>query len=505
LTKFHFGEAKAVETKRWSLQSLQMSKAQSIQNIADQLEAIYDESVDNLRRAVASYIRDRSAPDQKSRAKGIFAYPELRIDYAGGATLRPAIARAFARLTQPGTYASSIARPTLFRNYLVEQLEHLIRDYEVKISVGRSASEIPYPYVIEDSGIEIGDVGTAELSRFFPSNELMFIGDEVADGTWTPSEVRPLALFDGPRTDFSLARLKHYTGTPPEHFQHYVLFTNYVRYVDEFVRVAIDEVRRPDSRFTALSVPGALYERGDLTDAEAQIAAGQWRRHQMPAYHLMADDRTGITLVNIGVGPSNAKTICDHVAVLRPEVWLMIGHCGGLRPSQTIGDYVLAHAYLRDDHVLDDVLPPEIPLPVIAEVQKALFDATVTITDEDEDSVKRRLRTGTVVTTDDRNWELRYAASSLRFNQSRAVAIDMESATVAAQGYRFRVPYGTLLCVSDKPLHGELKLPGQANAFYERAISQHLRIGIEALGLLQLEGEGLHSRKLRSFDEPPLR
>ena len=482
-----------------------MSKAQSIQNIADQLEAIYDESVDNLRRAVASYIRDRSAPDQKSRAKGIFAYPELRIDYAGGATLRPAIARAFARLTQPGTYASSIARPTLFRNYLVEQLEHLIRDYEVKISVGRSASEIPYPYVIEDSGIEIGDVGTAELSRFFPSNELMFIGDEVADGTWTPSEVRPLALFDGPRTDFSLARLKHYTGTPPEHFQHYVLFTNYVRYVDEFVRVAIDEVRRPDSRFTALSVPGALYERGDLTDAEAQIAAGQWRRHQMPAYHLMADDRTGITLVNIGVGPSNAKTICDHVAVLRPEVWLMIGHCGGLRPSQTIGDYVLAHAYLRDDHVLDDVLPPEIPLPVIAEVQKALFDATVTITDEDEDSVKRRLRTGTVVTTDDRNWELRYAASSLRFNQSRAVAIDMESATVAAQGYRFRVPYGTLLCVSDKPLHGELKLPGQANAFYERAISQHLRIGIEALGLLQLEGEGLHSRKLRSFDEPPLR
>jgi len=155
--------------------------------------------------------------------------------------------------------------------------------------------------------------------------------------------------------------------------------------------------------------------------------------------------------------------------------------------------------------MIDDVLPPEVPLPAIAEVQKALFEAALTITGEDEDSVKQRLRTGTVVTTDDRNWELRYAASSLRFNQSRAVAIDMESATVAAQGYRFRVPYGTLLCVSDKPLHGELKLPGQANAFYERAISQHLRIGIEALGLLQLEGEGLHSRKLRSFDEPPLR
>jgi AMP nucleosidase len=134
-----------------------------------------------------------------------------------------------------------------------------------------------------------------------------------------------------------------------------------------------------------------------------------------------------------------------------------------------------------------------------------LFNAALEVTGEDEDSVKQRLRTGTVVTTDDRNWELRFAASALRLNQSRAVAIDMESATVAAQGYRFRVPYGTLLCVSDKPLHGELKLPGQANAFYERAISQHLRIGIEALNLLQQEGEGLHSRKLRSFDEPPLR
>jgi AMP nucleosidase len=345
------------------------------------------------------------------------------------------------------------------------------------------------------------------LSRWFPSTDLVHIGDEVADGAWDLAldPTRPLALFDALRTDFSLARLKHYTGTPPEHFQRFVLFTNYVRYVDEFVRFAIGALRDPESRFTGLSVPGGIYDHGDLADAEAQIAAGVWRRHQMPAYHLMTPGGDGITLVNIGVGPSNAKTICDHIAVLRPEAWLMIGHCGGLRPSQTIGDYVLAHAYLRDDHVLDDVLPIEIPIPAIAEVQTALHQAALTVTGEDDEEIKTRLRTGTVVTTDDRNWELRYTLSALRFNQSRAVAIDMESATVAAQGYRFRVPYGTLLCVSDKPLHGELKLPGQANAFYERAISQHLRIGIETLDLLRQEGDGLHSRKLRSFDEPPLR
>jgi len=109
------------------------------------------------------------------------------------------------------------------------------------------------------------------------------------------------------------------------------------------------------------------------------------------------------------------------------------------------------------------------------------------------------------VTTDDRNWELRYTSSALRFSQSRAVGIDMESATIAAQGYRFRVPYGTLLCVSDKPLHGEIKLPGQANRFYERAISEHIQIGIATVDLLRQEGARLHSRKLRAFEEPPFR
>ena len=149
----------------------------------------------------------------------------------------------------------------------------------------------------------------------------------------------------------------------------------------------------------------------------------------------IAPDGGGITLVNIGVGPSNAKTICDHIAVLRPEVWLMIGHCGGLRPSQTIGDYVLAHAYLRDDHVLDDVLPVEIPLPAIAEVQQALYGAAEEVSGAHGADLKQRMRTGTVVTTDDRNWELQYTQSARRMSLSRAVGVDMESATIAANGF----------------------------------------------------------------------
>jgi AMP nucleosidase len=484
-----------------------MTTPEDIPALVDSLCEISDKSISCLRSALARYLNDGERPDPEARARGLFAYPELRIDYRHDQpTEFPT--RAYGRLNRPGRYATSIAQPRLFRKYLTEQLHLLVEDYAVEVSVGRSASEIPYPYVLDGTDdLRLDGALAADLGRWFPTTELAHIGDEIADGAWDhrARDWRPLALFDGPRVDFSLARLKHYTGTPSEHTQRYILFTNYVRYVDEFVRFAIAELRREDSPYEALSAAGGVTVTRDTPDAEAKVAEGNWRRHQMPAYHLIAPRGGGITLVNIGVGPSNAKTICDHLAVMRPEAWLMIGHCGGLRPSQTIGDYVLAHAYLRDDHVLDDVLPTEIPLPAIAEVQQALFDAAAQVTGEAPQALKKRLRTGTVVTTDDRNWELRYTLSALRFNQSRAVAIDMESATVAAQGYRFRVPYGTLLCVSDKPIHGEIKLPGQANAFYERAISQHLRIGMEALRILKRDGVQLHSRKLRSFDEPPFR
>jgi AMP nucleosidase len=476
--------------------------------ILDALIERHEAAVDNLRRAIAAYLRDRTLPDGEARRRGLFAYPELRIDYEAEGSI-PRFTRAFARLNQSGSYATSITRPRMFRRYLEEQLALLVRDYRVRISVGLSEQEIPYSYVLDGASEELSLDGAvaSELARWFPSVRLPDIGDEIADGIYAqaPDAARPLSLFEGPRVDFSLARLKHYSGTPAEDFRPYILFTNYIRYVDEFVGWALGELKKPDSPYEALSVAGGVLVTRDTPAPERAIAEGNWRKVQMPAYHLIGKDGRGVTLVNIGVGPSNAKTICDHLAVLRPEAWLMIGHCGGLRPSQTIGDYVLAHAYLRDDHVMDDVLPVEIPIPPIAEVQQALFQAAEKVSGETGDELKRRLRTGTVVTTDDRNWELRYSLSALRFNQSRAVAIDMESATIAAQGYRFRVPYGTLLCVSDKPIHGEIKLPGQANRFYERAISQHLRIGLETIELLRAQGGKLHSRKLRSFDEPPFR
>ena len=489
----------------------------SAAEIVRQLRQIYDEAVAALQTDLQAYLATRQKPSRPLRDAGRYCYPKLAIVWKGVlddedealvmANRHPEVNRAYARFSRPGIYSSSITRPDIFGDYIEEQLDLLIRDYGAECTVSLSDQEIPYPYVLDGAGLDLNSVSAIDLSRHFPATELALIGNEVADGiSFIDADGHhPLVLFDGLRSDFSIARLRHYTGTPAEHTQGYILLTNYNRYVDVFVAYALEQLKKPDSPYTALSCCGNFIITKDTPDPEALIAASTWRKHQMPAYHLLAPGRQGISLVNIGVGPSNAKNITDHLAVMRPHAWLMIGHCGGLRASQSIGDYVLAHAYLRDDHVMDDVLPVEIPIPPIAEVQQAFHQAAVQVTGQDGEDLKKRLRTGTVVTTDDRNWELKYSLSARRFSQSRAIAIDMESATLAAQGYRFRVPYGTLLCVSDKPLHGELKLPGQANHFYERAIAEHIQIGIETVSILRDFGSKLHSRKLRAFDEPPFR
>ncbi|MXO71540.1 AMP nucleosidase [Alteraurantiacibacter buctensis] len=471
--------------------------------IIDQLAGLYEASVARLRADIAAFAKDGTPPPPQRRHDGSYAYPELRVSYPGGG-VRGEGQRAFGRLNVTGDYSTTVTRPDLFGDYLAEQLDLILADYPVQVTVRPSTQEIPFPYVLDGShGADMAGIRPTDLARHFPTTELALIGDEIADCIDVPGLERPLSLFDGLRTDFSLARLSHYTGTRPDDFQDFVLLTNYHRYIDEFVDWAGAQVGR--GTYTALTGAGGLDLRETTANARAYLNETTWKRHQMPAYHLHAPGRAGITLVNIGVGPSNAKTITDHLAVLRPHAWLMIGHCGGLRPSQQIGDFVLAHAYLRDDHVLDSVLPPEIPLPAIAEVQQALYAAAEEVSGAQGSDLKQRMRTGTVVTTDDRNWELRYTQSARRLSLSRAVAIEMESATVAAQGYRFRVPYGTLLCVSDKPLHGEIKLPGQANLFYEQAIAGHLQIGIRSCELLRAEGARLHSRKLRAFNEPPFR
>jgi AMP nucleosidase len=477
-------------------------------------EAAVDGLIERHAKATASlkscldrYLKDRTPPTAQERQS--FCYPQLRVTYEAQG-LQPTISRAYAKFQGPGAYATTITEPAHFKRYLIEQLTHLRRDYNATIEVLPSRVEIPYPYVLQGRNeLGLGNISAAELALHFPVPKLALVGDEIADGIWhaPKGEPLPLALFDAVRIDYSLKRLQHYTGTHWSHIQPWILLTNYHRYVDQFVAWARERLKA-DKSYKALHLPGGA----TITAADPDAAITktlnetEWHRFQMPGYHLSRNDgEGGVSLINIGVGPSNAKNMTDHLAVLRPHCWLMIGHCGGLRQSQRIGDYVLAHGYLRQDNILDAVVPPEIPIPALAEIQLALQSAAANVTGESGEALKSRLRTGTVVTYDDRNWELRWSQERRNINLSRAIAVDMESGTIAAQGYRLRVPYGTLLCVSDKPLHGEIKLPGAANAFYDRAVGEHLLIGLEAVNVLRGDRAGLHSRKLRSFDEPPFR
>jgi AMP nucleosidase len=473
-----------------------LKPAASPEDAVAQLTALYESHLARLTQGFNAFVATGTPP---AGEPAVYPYLCLKVQSAPAS----ATGLAFGKVSEPGLYGTTITAPALFRSYLLEQLELITRNHDAKIFVGESAVCIPLTFAVERAVAQFPPDLRARLPQYFPMPDLASTHDDIADGRLIDKDSwpRPLALFSAERVDYSLHRLRHYTATDPAHFQNFVLFTNYQRYVEEFIAYGRAEVQA--GRYKAFVVPGNHV----ITKDHAEPVPSLAKTPQMPAYHLAAEGNWGVTLINIGIGPSNAKTITDHLAVLRPHVWLMIGHCGGLRESQRLGDYVLAHAYLRDDNVLDEALPIEIPLPTIAEVQLALSHAVSEVTGRKGPELKQRLRTGTVVTTDDRNWELNFNDLALRFNQSRAIAIDMESATIAANGYRFRVPYGTLLCVSDRPLHGEIKLAGMADAFYEESVSQHLQIGIRAIELLR-EGAtagALHSRKLRSFIEPAFR
>lgn len=462
---------------------------------------IYEKNANRLRAALDAYLKRKKVPDL-----GDACYPYVGITVESD-DFRAASSRAYGTLPAAGVFGTTLTRPDLYRSYYLEQMTLLMRNHRRPLVVGVSDRPIPLPFVVEAVEQNGGNIDAAELQRRFPLPDLASIDDSIVNGTYPrgEGETRPLALFEAERVDYSLVRLAHYTGTSANYFQRFVLFTNYQRYVDAFVAFALREVEE-GTTFKAFVGPGNEITHNPRLIDPIVPSRKPSTTPQMPAYHLMLDRHMGVTLVNIGVGPSNAKTITDHLAVLRPHCWLMIGHCGGLRKTQRLGDYVLAHAYARSDHVLDEDLPVWVPVPPIAEIQVALTQAVAEAMGHSGAELKSRLRTGTVFTTDDRDWELRQEELSRRLHHSRAIAVDMESATIAANGYRFRVPYGTLLCVSDKPLHGELKLPGMADQFYRDRVDQHLRIGIMTVKKIHDQGvEQLHSRKLRSFDEPGFR
>ncbi|QDQ29195.1 AMP nucleosidase [Chitinimonas arctica] len=471
----------------------------------DKVREIYESSVAHLRDAMQRFVAGETLP---GHVRACYPFVRVQTDTVARQNATESAHLSYGFVAGPGRFETTLTRPDLYTEYYLEQFTYLLQNHQVELEVGTSTQPIPVHFSFAEHDHIEGSLSAErrQLMRdVFDLPDLGAMDDGIANGTYEPraGEPRPLSLFTAPRVDYSLHRLRHYSGTTPEHFQNFVLFTNYQFYIDEFVRLGHETMNDPDSEYIAFVEPGNVVTRRRGLDAEATDLLGKAlpRLPQMPGYHLVRADRSGISMVNIGVGPANAKTITDHIAVLRPHAWIMLGHCAGLRTTQQLGDYVLAHGYVREDHVLDEDLPLWVPIPALAEIQQALEAAVSLITETEGAELKRIMRTGTVASTDNRNWELLPDNQpQRRFSQSRAVALDMESATIAANGFRFRVPYGTLLCVSDKPLHGEIKLPGMANQFYRERVDQHLRIGIRAMEMLRGVDQ-LHSRKLRSFAE----
>jgi AMP nucleosidase len=472
-----------------------------------QVMRIYDSSIAHLRQAMARFV---AGDDLGGRVRACYPFVRVHTDTVSRNSA-PEVARlSYGFVAGPGRFETTLTRPDLYHDYYLEQFRLLVENHHVELEIGTSSQPIPVHFSFAEHDHVEGSMTPERrmlMRDVFDLPDLAAMDDGIANGTYEPrpGESQPLSLFTAPRVDYSLHRLRHYTGTGPEHFQNFVLFTNYQFYIDEFIALGHKAMADANSEYVAFVEPGNVITRRVGLPAEAVDALGKEppRLPQMPGYHLMRSDRSGITMVNIGVGPANAKNITDHIAVLRPHAWIMLGHCAGLRNTQQLGDYVLAHGYVREDHVLDEELPLWVPIPALAEIQVALEQAVADVTQLSKTELKSIMRTGTVASTDNRNWELLpNNQPQRRFSQSRAVALDMESATIAANGFRFRVPYGTLLCVSDKPLHGEIKLPGMANHFYRERVDQHLRIGMRAVELLHAQGvDQLHSRKLRSFAE----
>lgn len=335
------------------------------------------------------------------------------------------------------TINGELAHPKALRWYLKRELTRLLqKNADVTIEPSRETIHLNNPLLLDHTDESEWDITNKKLFLFSPE-----------------------------RTEISLDRLSHYTGTDPCDFQRYILFTNYAMHVEVFLEKFPDCVK----------------------PAREGV--------QMPAYHHKLDDNKGITLINIGVGPSNAKTITDHVAVLRPDAMIMVGHCGGLRNHQEIGDFVLASGYMREDKVLDDLFP--IGIPVVPNYLLNLYLKQVL----DHHGLSHRV--GTVYTTANRNWEFSKKATVEQIHQSRSMAVDMESATVATNGFRYRVPHATLLCVSDKPLHGKPKLSGAAQAFYQNSKEMHLELVIETIEMVKQNfPEGLPNSSIRAMNEP---
>ncbi|QEK37955.1 AMP nucleosidase [Candidatus Cytomitobacter indipagum] len=362
-------------------------------------------------------------------------------------------------------YGNTITHPVMLKRYYTDQINKIIKNGEFEFLVGESYYPMSLAFVCED----LFNIVNKEKSIIMPCITRIRKGmQEIEYG----KNIKRIGFFHAEHIDYCLNRLHHYCGSHSKHFQNNIIFANYKMYVDFFVEDGKKWVN--EGIYECLLGPDIEYY-GENHENNSDMYSKS-KKHsslpQMPAYHLKKANGDGITIVNVGVGPSNSKSITDHLAVLAPKSWLMLGHCAGLHNAMKLGDYVIAQNYIRYDYVLDKHVPNKIPIPSCGKIVKKLEDHI-----EECKINGEKLYKGSLITTADRNWELDCEMVH-DFIESKAIAIDMESATIATNAFRFSIPCATFLCISDMPLHGKIKLRGMAKNFYQTKVRHHFNIGM---------------------------
>jgi AMP nucleosidase len=245
--------------------------------------------------------------------------------------------------------------------------------------------------------------------------------------------------------------LPRYTGTPLEEFGEYILLVNFSNYVDMFAKKYGVEVK------------------------------GKERPMQNATHN-------GISIINFGMGSATAATIMDLLSAIKPKAVLFLGKCGGLKKKNEIGDLILPIAAIRGEGTSIDYFPPEVPALPAFNLQRAISHTI-------RENFARDYWTGTVYTTNRRVWEHDEEFKEY-LRRIRAMAIDMETATIFSVGFYNKIPTGALLLVSDQPMTPEgVKTEASDKKVTEGYVNQHLDIGIDSL--LELKNNGISVKHLK--------
>ena len=272
----------------------------------DWIRSIFDANTTYLQECFSTF-----SSEEKSYSPVSACYPYVQVVIKDSPSVDSR--RAYGFLSKPGVYRVTVTRPDIYDYYYREQFNLILKNHDTKIEIGVSDTPIPLHFALgEDFHLEadLSPDQIKDLPRVFDLPDLTDMDDSVPNGDFEvmPGGVRPLALFNAPRVDLSLQRLKHYTATTADHFQNFVLYTNYQFYVDEFIRMGREFMENPDSEYSEFVEPGNhIFHRKEKGKEHVISGEAARRLPQMPAYHLKRPDGSGITLINIGVGPSNAK------------------------------------------------------------------------------------------------------------------------------------------------------------------------------------------------------